>query len=467
VFSILYRFIGEMSDKWKGFRVDADIDARIIRLMLVCIVFCCAGCGEDTKDPVETRSFRMGASPFFASFDGSQAIFPDWRFENPEDRDLLSLHVDDFWGVPWDYCDATACSSLPLSWIDQWRQLADAAKATAKPIYLALSPLGGRRTLAPEVLPDGSTRAGWNSNIDGNGCYRFDSDVNAAHYKASYISYLRYIIDLVNPDYFSPAVEMNMPFTNCPMQKSAWIAWYNDVHVAIKAAYPQLIVFPTFQLEHMYGISDDASACSSGTLAACFDSRLEEVVTIPADRIAFSSYPSAWVYHAEFDYSFPRDTFAKIAQATTRKIWLSETGWPAMPVLSSYEHDANGSCGELFYPSTLEVPQVGLFDLANDAAHADYMTWLLNEAQQRGLEAVVWWLNRDYLDDAVTGNGACPCLPPDNSTCLLLDQFFDVSGNTGEILQRMFGNMALRYHDGSPRPGQEIWQAYIRRPYRP
>jgi hypothetical protein len=443
---------------------------RIAKLILICILLCCTGCGEDSEDGEnsdEIRSFRMGSSPFFTSVDGGHVVFPDWRFENLDDRDLLSLHVDDFWGVPWDYCSATACSNLPQPWVDQWQQLADAAKAAAMPIYLSLSPLGDRRTLAPNVLSNGSTRAGWNSNIDGSGCYAFDSDVDAAHYKASYISYLKYIIDLVNPDYFSPAVEMNILFTHCPMQKTAWIAWYNDVQAAIKAAYPQLIVFPTFQLEHMYGVSDDVSACSSGSYAQCFDSRLREVLTIPADRIALSSYPSVWVYHAEFDHSFPRDTLAKIAQATTRKIWVSETGWPAVPVLSSYEHGADGSCGAELIPETLDVPGTGVFDLANDAAHAEYIAWLLGEAQHQGLETVIWWLNRDYLDDEVTGHGACPCLPAGSSTCVFLDQFYGVGGNTGEILQRMFGNMALRYYDGSPRSGQATWQSYRRRQYQP
>jgi hypothetical protein len=457
-----------MSDKRRGSKVDVEYVVRIARLMLVCLILCCTGCSDDTEDsedPVETRSFRMGSSPFFASVDGEQVIFPDWRFENLDDRDLLSLHVDDFWGVPWDYCDATACSGLPHSWVDQWRQLADAANATAMSLYLSLSPLGGRRTLAPTVLSNGSTRAGWNSNVDGDGCYAFDSDVDAARYKASYITYLKYIIDLVNPDYFSPAVEMNIPFTNCPLQKTAWIAWYNDVQAAIKAAYPQLIVFPTFQLEHMYGISDAAAACSSGTVTQCFDSRLSEALSIPADRIALSSYPSVWVYHDEFGYSFPRDTLARIAEATTRKIWISETGWPAIPVLSSYEHEAGGSCGAELIPSTLDVPGTGQFDLANDTAHADYMAWLLDEAQDQGLEAVVWWLNRDYLDDAVTGSEACPCLPESDNTCFFLDQFYDLSGNTGEILQRMFGNMALRYYDGSPRPGQALWKGYLQRQY--
>jgi hypothetical protein len=33
---------------------------------------------------------------------------------------------------------------------------------------------------------------------------------------------------------------MNIPFADYPMQKTAWIACYNDVHAAVKAAYPHL-----------------------------------------------------------------------------------------------------------------------------------------------------------------------------------------------------------------------------------
>jgi hypothetical protein len=115
-------------------------------LFLVCLaVF--SGCGGGDSDSgsapaTGARPFLMGSTPFFASHNGSNVTMPDWRFENLDDRDLTSLHVDDFRGVPWDYCDATACTNLPQSWIDQWQQLATAAKATGKRIYLAASPLG-------------------------------------------------------------------------------------------------------------------------------------------------------------------------------------------------------------------------------------------------------------------------------------------------------------------------------------
>ncbi|MEJ2393373.1 MAG: hypothetical protein P8Z77_01100 [Candidatus Thiodiazotropha sp.] len=440
-----------------------------ILLLLVCLaVFSgCGGGGSGPAPATETRPFLMGSTPFFASHNGSNVTMPDWRFENLDDRDLISLHVDDFWGVPWDYCDATACTNLPQPWIDQWQQLATAAKATGKRLYLAASPLGGRRTLAPKVLADGSTQADWNSNTDANGCYLFDSDSAADTFKAAYISYLKTIIDLVNPDYFSPGVEINMPFTICPAQKTAWIAWYNDVHTAIKAAYPQLVIFPTFQMEYMYGISTPEAACSNGTSEACFETRLNEALTIPGDRLAFSTYPAAWVYHAEFDYSFPRESLTKAAQITSRKIWIAETGWLSVPLLSSYAHGSSSACGSSIYPDTLDIPGIGSVNVANDTAQSDYISWLLDSADENNLEAVVWWLNRDYLDESVTGNALCPCVPTGNTTCLMLEDFYTVGGTTIEVLFRLFGNMALRHYDGSPRPGLTIWQTYLNRSYQP
>ncbi|MES9862203.1 MAG: hypothetical protein ABW157_14445 [Candidatus Thiodiazotropha sp. LLP2] len=450
----------------------------LIRLFLLSIIIVVSGCGgndgddddEDnsTEDPVtDSRPFLMGSTPFSMRHNGRNIVMPDWQFENMEDRDLLSLHADDFWGVPWDYCDATGCSNLPQAWVDQWQQLANSANATGKPVYLALSPLEERIALAPNVLPDGTNQANWNSEIDANGCYLFDSDINAERYKASYITYLRYLIDLVDPDYLSPAVEMNIHFSKCPTQQSAWIAWYNDVHATIKAAYPQLVVFPTFQMDFMYGIAVPEAACSSGTTAECFETRLIEALEIPADRLAFSTYPAGWVYQADFNHSFPRDSLSIASQLTTRKIWIAETGWLALPLLSSYAHGVNGSCGSSIFPETLNIPDVGTIDVANDTAQNGYISWLLASAEENNLEAVVWWLNRDYLDESVTGDESCPCEPAGNSTCLLLDDFYTIGGDYIELLTRLFGNMALRHYDGTPRPAHATWKTYLNKPYQP
>ncbi|MET0122970.1 MAG: hypothetical protein ABW124_18175 [Candidatus Thiodiazotropha sp. 6PLUC9] len=450
--------------------------SRYFKPLLLSILLIIVGCGGGDDDdsnasndpPVDTRPFLMGSTPFFTSHDGSNATFPDWRFENLNDRDLISLHVDDFWGVPWDYCDATSCANLPQTWVEQWQQLADSAHATSKPLYLTISPLGDRKVLAPNVLSDGTTHPNWNTNIDSEGCYQFATDDRAENYKASYIAYLKYLVDLVNPDYMSPAVEMNMPFTSCPQQKAAWISWYNDLYSALKEAYPQLVVFPTFQLDYIYGNTNEPSAeCAPGAMADCFDRRLLEVLEIAGDRIAFSTYPSGWVYHGDFNHSFPRDTLSKVAQATSRKIWISETGWLAEPLLSSYQHSTDGSCGSEILPATLEIQGLGTIDVANETAQNAYMTWLLESAKENNLEAVVWWLNRDYLDDAVTGDGVCPCAPSGNSTCLLLDDFYTAGGDYIEGLLRLFGNMALRRYDGTPRPAWTTWQAYLKKTYQP
>ena len=407
------------------------------------VLYACGG-GSGSGNSGPTRSFWMGTTPFFAT----PALFPDWQFENLDDKDLLSLHVDDFWGVPWvEFRDGTP---RPAAWENKWTAFANASRATGKTLYLAVSPLGGRKTLAPSVNASGDTVANW-APVDADGCYPFATDGSAAGYKTAYINYLVYLINLVQPKYVSPAVEMNVPFSQCSAaDKAAWIAWYTDVHNAIKAAFPTLVVFPTFQMEHLYGISDPQAACTTGTtLAACFDQRLAEALTIPGDRIAFSSYPLLWKYLPDYSFSYPTDTYARVKSATTRKIWIAETGWAAVEVLQSYPH-GSGICGSDLFPATI----------ANNTEQEGSLRWLLAEAQSQKFETVIWWLNRDYLDGAVAAT--CPCNPA-SDTCQLVDNFYATGGAPGETLLRLFGNMALRNHDSSPRPAHIAWREYFDR----
>jgi hypothetical protein len=404
-------------------------------------------CGGGSGNSGPTRSFWMGATPFFAT----PTLFPDWRFENLDDKDLLSMHADEFWGVPWDQCNAAGCTP-PAAWVAKWTTFANDAKNIGKTLYLALSPLGARKTLAAKLDANGNKIENW-APVDANGCYTFASDTtNAATYKAAYISYVKYLINLVGPRYVSPAVEMNIPFSQCTSQKAAWIAWYTDVHNAIKAAYPSLVVFPTFQMEHMYGISDAQAACAAPTtVAQCFDQRLVEALTIPGDRIAFSTYPIGWKYRSEYAGTYPTDTYARVQNATTRKIWIAETGWAAVKVLQSYPHAAAGSCGADLFPVSF----------ANNTEQEAYLRWLLAESQTRGFETVIWWLNRDYLDGTVAAT--CPCDPATSDTCVLAEAFYGAGGATGETLLRIFGNMALRSYDGNPRPARTAWREYFDR----
>ncbi len=408
-------------------------------------LYACGG-GGSSGDSGPTRSFLMGTSPFFAT----STAFPDWRFENLDDKDLLSIHGDDFWGVPWEQCNAAGCTP-PQAWVTQWTNFSNTARDTGKSIYLSLSPLGGRKTLAPRLDANGNKVENW-APVDANGCYTFASDPNANTYKTAYISYMKYLIDLVGPDYVSPAIEMNIQFTQCPLQKAAWLAWYRDVHTELKVSYPSIVMFPTFQMEHMYGIADAQAACVIGTtLDTCFDNRLAEVLTIPGDRIAFSIYPIAWTFWPDYSFSYPTDTYARVKAETTRKIWVSETGWAAVNVLQSYQHGVNSSCGADLLPVAS----------ANNTNQDDYLRWLLDEAQTQEFEAVIWWLNRDYLDGTVATT--CPCDPATSDTCILADAFYTAAGDFGETVLRVFGNMALRNYDGSPRPSHSVWREIFER----
>lgn len=415
--------------------------------------------------PTATRGFMMGTTLFHAGLVNGELVIPDWKFENPGDRDLVSLQVDDFWGVPWGHCSNNGCAGLPPAWAAQWARLAADAQATGKPLYLALSPLTDRRALARRVQADGSLADYWTTQEDAVGCYLFASDPDAARHKASYIGYVRYLVDLVKPRYLSPAIEVNVPFSACPSQKAAWMAWYADVHNALKAAYPDLVIFPTFQLEHLYGVAAEATRCAGGSFTPCFDQRLAEVLTLPADRIALSSYPMAWSQQAEFDHAPPTDTLARIRQATPRRIWMAETGWTAQSVRASYAHGTAGTCGPVALPATLDVAGRGTLNVANDAGQAAYMSSLLEAAQAQGVEAVVWWLNRDFLDGDVAAT--CPCTPASSATCVMAEAFHAAAGDAGESMLREFGSMGLRRNDGSARPGQAVWQNWLGRAYKP
>lgn len=72
------------------------------------------------------RAFIMGTTPFFMT----PTEFPNWRFENLDDKDLLSLHADDFLGVPW--VEFRNGLPRPAAWENKWTTLANNAVKPAR-----------------------------------------------------------------------------------------------------------------------------------------------------------------------------------------------------------------------------------------------------------------------------------------------------------------------------------------------
>ncbi|MBL0250239.1 MAG: hypothetical protein IPQ26_06260 [Elusimicrobia bacterium] len=66
-------------------------------------------------------------------------------------------------------------------------------------------------------------------------------------------------------------------------------------------------------------------------------------LTVPGDRIAFSMYPLQFFPPIPPDsyatgFSRLNEAFTIVQQKTARKIWVAETGWSAVKVLTSYQH---------------------------------------------------------------------------------------------------------------------------------
>ncbi|MBK8650666.1 MAG: hypothetical protein IPN23_02970 [Elusimicrobia bacterium] len=74
--------------------------------------------------------------------------------------------------------------------------IAKNARDTGKVRYLALSPLGGRKTLTKNVTAAGTYNETW-APVDADGCYPFSTDVNADTHRRAYVAYASYLIDLV------------------------------------------------------------------------------------------------------------------------------------------------------------------------------------------------------------------------------------------------------------------------------
>lgn len=400
------------------------------------------------------RPYLMGTSTF--------ADFFEFKYENLDDKDMISVHIDDFIGVPWDeFRDGTP---PPQPWVTRVETIRSGAAASGKVVFLSLGPLGGRKTLASKVDATGAPVQDW-APVDANGCYAFGTDPGSAGYKQGYINYVKYMIDRFHPQYLAIVIELNVQFTHCPSHKAAFKQWYADVYAAIKADQPLLPVFATFQTEHMYGMADDASWCggarTDASLAACFQQRLDEMVAMPGDRAAFSMYPANWKYPPNTpdtrSTTVPyEDLFRRVQATTNRRIWISETGWGAVQIFGSYQHAAPASvCGPVLVPTPI---------VNGEANMADHMAQLLSQAQSKQFEGVVWWGNRDYLDAATADT--CPCVG-DNFTCNTSETLYTQAGGgqagyTLEFSWRSFGNMGLRYKNGSPRNAvYSIWKTYF------
>ncbi|NYZ77284.1 hypothetical protein H0O02_03135 [Candidatus Micrarchaeota archaeon] len=158
------------------------------------------------------------------------------------------------------------------------------------------------------------------------------------------------------PEYFAMGIETNIMYEKSPEDFEEFVAFYNEVYDAVKAASPNTKVFTVFQLESMKG-------CTFWQENSCDSSKAEWDIMgrFKSDMAVFTTYPCL-VFKDPAD--IPADYYTEISQHTTKPIAFTEIGWYSEA-----------------YPPGWE---------SSDAKQAQYVTRLFELTDGMDVEVMVW-----------------------------------------------------------------------------
>jgi len=331
-------------------------------------------------------------------------------------------------------------------------RFAQAARDAHAPVFLSISMLDGKREslAAKTTIESGAVKSqdDWTAK-----CYDFLSAPDGAAKKAAYLRYVAYMVDTLAPAYLNVAIEGNLFFEKCPAATAGVIDVINAAYEQVKASAPDTLVFPSIQIDHLYGYSTD-SCPDPSQRDACFDALYETLAPIERDRFAMSSYP--YMQGMTQPADLPADWFSRGPARGGEVGLIAETGWPSTDIVVEAK---DGTCQTPF-----------AFD---EAASAAYLARVLADADAHDLELVTWWSDRDLVVTKLMTD--CPCTF-DPTWCSVLDLFRGPalpsttldSQLFGELLLKVFGTMGLRTYDGTAKKlHMELWDAAKARPYAP
>ncbi len=363
------------------------------------------------------------------------------------DVDVVDLHHE-YYGVPWSQLESG--QPPPAEWTAKMDSIAQAAKATGKPVFLSVSMLdGARKTIAPQVVVNNGQLQ---TQPSATQCFDFATDPNGPAAKTAYLAYVAWMIDEFSPEYLNVAVEVNLFFESCPSQAAGVVDVANAAYDAAKAKNGSLVVFPSIQIEHLYGYSGSCPSPSQRT--QCFDANYAQIAPLERDRFAMSAYPYVpGVFETPAD--IPADWFSRGAARGGERALLAETGWNSTPVVAE---TSGGVC------MTVET--------STEADEAAYLARVLADAQSMPMDLVDFWDDRDLVTAELMTN--CPCTF-DTTWCAVLSAFsgqpVDGGFDTyffGQVLLKAFGTMGVRDYQGNPKPMTfPIWQAALATPHSP
>lgn len=355
------------------------------------------------------------------------------------DADVIEVHQE-FYGIPWDAFLAN--TAPPSQWVAKIDAIAQAAHATGKPIFLSISMLdGGRDRLAAKTVIDANGKV-QSDDTWSPLCYDFATATDGAAYKQAYLRYAAYMTQKFQPHWLNEAIEVNLFFEHCATARQGVIDVANATYVQAKSADPSMIVFPSIQIDHLYGY--DQASCPSGDHSACFDQHYQQITALSRDRFAISTYPIP--LGGQTVAALPPDWFTRGAARAHERVLVAETGMDSTALIAKPRDQA-----------CLTV----LTETESD--EGAYLARLLSDAQTNHFDLVNWWSDRDLVVAPLMT--ACPCTF-DTTWCAVLDAFRGPPTTSGpdtqllgELALKVFGTMGLRHYDGSQKSFYATWDA--------
>ena len=456
---------------------------------LLCL--CCALCGSLQPTAAESSSDDrplLAATSIQLHSDVTKQPIWDFSFANDElqtDVDVVSIHEDAAFGIPWEHFFAENVSTVPAptAWVqhleDIEHALTDGVWRTAHGSFLTLSLVNnglGRTCPAGNVTADAGTTT-FIGPLTGpcTACYDFDPKTNpeAQLVRDAHLKYVYTMVTLLKPRFLCHAPEVNMYASSCSAaQWKAVVEFANDVYNVAKEANSSVTVFPSFQASFLRGEEGTAQNCRGRPVAPCLASSKAQIEPLQRDLFALSMYPSFMGSPLNGSYANGQGNFTVGDRLSSNfdgllegiltslprvgeSIAIAETGAIATNVTVQLDQGSNHGC-ITFLQSDAQLAAGWLQYLAALPAR------VTGGAGNMGWKLLTWWSDADWLPGSV--EAACyktMCGFPHGHApyCQILTEFrelYKAQGGEqnewqGEMTVKTFGTMGLREYDLSPR----------------
>lgn len=378
-----------------------------------------------------------------------QNVSPSFSLQTMSaDADVITLFPE-YLGIPFDSFAGTSYLVSNDPWAVKMTALANAAKATRKPIMIQIV-LTRDILVAKAVNQNGQVvvQPGWVT-----GCADLMSP-QLSTLGSAYINYARWMARTFAPKYMVIMIEANLYYVHCGGNTASWqklVEIERRTYDAVKLINPAIIAFPSFKLEDVYGQQPNG-----------FDqAQYAALAPMKRDRLGFATYPYGMKIGGVFanPYQLPQDYLSRVRDRNPSepRIVITETGWNSDGIAISNE----GSCYTNFLYSDLRYQSA-------------FLGLLLYTAYAKNFDHVSWWSDRDLIPSRVMTScfpTSSPPFPECNGDiwCGAINSWRGThigwTPGFAELAFKSFGTLGLRGYDGTPKAeSMATWRRFLQLP---